>query len=393
MKKFVSVFALALVAMSVSAENLYKESKFFDNWYVGIQGGIASPAVGHAFWKDARGAFGLNVGKQLTPIFGLELEYTGVVNTACSGEKATWASLQNGGYAIDYTVLTMNGTVNLMNLFGGYKGTPRLFEIQAVAGTGWGHTFIPGSGIDPVNGKNRDDLNDLVFKFGANFNFNLGKEKAWTVALKPAIVYDFVNKELAMTARAAQIQIFAGCTYHFKNSNGTHSFAFGRAYDQAEVDRLNATINETRGQVADRDQTISAKNKRIADLEAALKACEAKPAVVQTVTNTKDNLECYVYFNQGKSTISPAQQPNVERIATFLKNHAGSKVVIKGYASPEGSIEVNERIARQRAEAVKTMLVKKYKIAEDRISAEGQGVGNSFSEPDWNRVSICTIKE
>ena len=370
--------------MSASAENLYKESKFFDNWYVGIQGGVASPAVGHAFWKDARGAFGVNVGKQLTPVYGLELEYTGVINTACSGNGATWASLPGGGYAIDYTVLTLNSTVNLMNLFGGYKGQPRLFEIQAVAGTGWGHSFLPG----PNN-----DANDVVFKFGANFNFNIGKEKAWTVAFKPAILYDFVNRELAMTARAAQIQLFAGVTYHFKNSNGTHSFAFGRGYDQAEVDRLNATINETRGMVADRDQTIAAKNQRIADLEAALKACEAKPAVVQTVTNTKDNLECYVYFNQGKSNISAAQQPNVERIATFLKNHAGSKVVIKGYASPEGSVEVNERIARQRAEAVKTMLVNKYKIAADRIQAEGQGVGNSFSEPDWNRVSICTIQE
>lgn len=384
MKKIISIFAFALVAMSASAENLYKESKFFDNWYVGIQGGVASPAVGHAFWKDARGAFGVNVGKQLTPVYGLELEYTGVINTACSGNGATWASLPGGGYAIDYTVLTLNSTVNLMNLFGGYKGQPRLFEIQAVAGTGWGHSFLPG----PNN-----DANDVVFKFGANFNFNIGKEKAWTVAFKPAILYDFVNRELAMTARAAQIQLFAGVTYHFKNSNGTHSFAFGRGYDQAEVDRLNATINETRGMVADRDQTIAAKNQRIADLEAALKACEAKPAVVQTVTNTKDNLECYVYFNQGKSNISAAQQPNVERIATFLKNHAGSKVVIKGYASPEGSVEVNERIARQRAEAVKTMLINKYKIAADRIQAEGQGVGNSFSEPDWNRVSICTIQE
>ena len=303
MKKIISIFAFALVAMSASAENLYKESKFFDNWYVGIQGGVASPAVGHAFWKDARGAFGVNVGKQLTPVYGLELEYTGVINTACSGNGATWASLPGGGYAIDYTVLTLNSTVNLMNLFGGYKGQPRLFEIQAVAGTGWGHSFLPG----PNN-----DANDVVFKFGANFNFNIGKEKAWTVAFKPAILYDFVNRELAMTARAAQIQLFAGVTYHFKNSNGTHSFAFGRGYDQAEVDRLNATINETRGMVADRDQTIAAKN---------------------------------------------------------------------------------QRIARQRAEAVKTMLINKYKIAADRISAEGQGVGNSFSEPDWNRVSICTIQE
>ena len=83
--------------------------------------------------------------------------------------------------------------------------------------------------------------------------------------------------------------------------------------------------------------------------------------------------------------------PNVERIATYLRNHKDAGVVIKGYASPEGSAEVNERIARQRAEAVRNMLVNRYRIAKDRIVAEGQGVGYMFEEPDWNRVSICTI--
>ena len=49
--------------------------------------------------------------------------------------------------------------------------------------------------------------------------------------------------------------------------------------------------------------------------------------------------------------------------------------------------------AGAQAEAVKKILVEKYKIAAERISAEGQGVGNMFSEPDWNRVSICTLDE
>lgn len=39
------------------------------------------------------------------------------------------------------------------------------------------------------------------------------------------------------------------------------------------------------------------------------------------------------------------------------------------------------------------LLVRKYRINATRITAEGQGVGNMFSEPDWNRVSICTIQE
>ena len=98
-----------------------------------------------------------------------------------------------------------------------------------------------------------------------------------------------------------------------------------------------------------------------------------------------------ITFGQGRISIDNSQLPNVERIATYLRNHKEAGVVIKGYASPEGSAEVNERIARQRAEAVRNMLVNRYRIAKDRIVAEGQGVGYMFEEPDWNRVSICTI--
>ena len=107
--------------------------------------------------------------------------------------------------------------------------------------------------------------------------------------------------------------------------------------------------------------------------------------------STDKELESVVTFAQGKSTIATSQLPNVERVATYLKNHTGARVVIKGYASPEGSADINARIAKARAEAVKDLLVKKYGIAENRIEASGQGVGNMFSEPDWNRVSISTI--
>ena len=58
-----------------------------------------------------------------------------------------------------------------------------------------------------------------------------------------------------------------------------------------------------------------------------------------------------------------------------------------------GSIEINQKLAKARAEAVKTLLQKKYGIKSSRIQAEGQGVGNMFSEPDWNRVAISTLTE
>ncbi|MDE6098012.1 MAG: OmpA family protein, partial [Muribaculaceae bacterium] len=87
------------------------------------------------------------------------------------------------------------------------------------------------------------------------------------------------------------------------------------------------------------------------------------------------------------------QQPNVEMIAAYMKNHPNSKVVIKGYASKDGPLDLNIALAKKRAEAVKTALVNKYKIPASRIQAEGQGIGEMFEEESWNRVSICTLEE
>jgi len=121
---------------------------------------------------------------------------------------------------------------------------------------------------------------------------------------------------------------------------------------------------------------------------------EIEPEVVEkVVTKNKKTLESVVTFRVAKSTIDASQLPNVERIASYLNKYRNAKVSIKGYASPEGNLEKNKQLATARAEAVKNLLVKRYKISADRIQAEGNGIGDMFSEPDWNRVSIANIVE
>ena len=119
---------------------------------------------------------------------------------------------------------------------------------------------------------------------------------------------------------------------------------------------------------------------------------EVKEVVVENNNNSLDSVR-YVFFKIGSSVITADQMPNVEMIAAYLKNHKGSKVQIKGYASQDGPLDINLRLAQNRAEAVKTALIKKYGISADRITAEGEGIGNMFTEESWNRVSICTIED
>lgn len=87
-----------------------------------------------------------------------------------------------------------------------------------------------------------------------------------------------------------------------------------------------------------KDGQLSAKDQQIADLKAKLAACEARP--VQVVEEKKENiLQPMVIFRQGKSAIDAAQYASIEMVAKYMKNHKDAKVIVRGFASPEGNAE------------------------------------------------------
>lgn len=368
--------ALAVMSLSANAQKAYEGSRFFDNWYVGVKGGVTTPTTHSAFWPNMRAETGIELGKQITPVFGVSFEGLTGINTSMSKT------------AFDDLNLGLLGKINLNNLFGGYNGQPRLFEVEGIAGFGWGHDFMnSGAG---------NDRSYMVSRFGASLNFNLGEKKAWAVNVRPAIVYRMDGERAqVLNVNKSKIEILAGVTYRFASSNGKHYMTIQKPYNQAEVNSLNEAINVLRAENALKDDALIAKEAENVRLAKELNDLKNAPKQVETIiqNNYSKSLESVVTFRQGKTSISADQVPNVERIATYMKNNPKSTVVIKGYASPEGSAEVNARVAQQRADAVKNMLISKYKISASRITAEGQGVGDMFSEPDWNRVSIATLNE
>jgi hypothetical protein len=376
MKKIVASLVLCMAVIAANAQKAVEGNKFTDNWSVGFNAGGTTPLTHSAFFKNMRAVLGVGLDKQVTPVLGLGFEAMTSINTTPSRT------------AFDNTNLSVLGTLNLSNLFGGYAGAPRLFEVETVAGIGWLHYAVNGE----------SDLNSMSSKLGLNFNFNLGEEKAWTLAFKPALVYDMSadgTDNVCFNANRAAWEFTAGLKYHFSCSNGKHYFTIVKPYNQSEIDALNDQINNMRREADDNAAALKNANQKATDLEKALNDCknQAPKVITETVTNNKKTLESVVTFRQGGTSVESSQTPNVERIATYLKNHKNATVSIKGYASPEGNADVNARIAKQRAESVKNMLINRYKIAANRITAEGQGVGNMFEEPDWNRVSICTINE
>lgn len=406
MKRTFTLLAAALMAATaqLQAQGLTSH-KFFDNWSVGVNVGATSPVTPYrwkgdtkanwhffdsrevqgfswdGFRKTARLNFGLELTKQWSPSFGTGVEATAYVNTTPNHTM------------IDEISGTLFGKANLTNIFFGYKGKPRVFEVQARAGISWNTLLVSYKGSHTEYGG---------AKFGLDFDFNLGKKRAWTLSLKPTANFNIDGQRFSQYAykngtkldkNGLRVEVQAGLTYHFKNSNGAHHFLNVPAYDQSEIDGLNAQINHLRGQISDKEGLINNVNARINDVQNQLQAAlKQKPEVVEKPSKDFKKADLYVHFRVNQNIIDASQLPNVDRIARFLQKNKDAKIVIKGYASPEGPDAVNQRLSIDRAAAVKKMLVKKYKIAADRISAEGLGVGDIFSEPTWNRVSVGTLE-
>ena len=378
MKKLVLMLAAASMAASVSAQTV-AESKAFDNVYVGINGGVATKTTGHKWLSDLDPNAGLRIGRYFTPVFGLAVE-----GNAYFSNKP-WHST---GTAVRATNVSLLGTVNLSNLFGGYKGEPRAFEVSALYGLGWMHVFTNDKAATE-NQRNR-----MTSKAALDFAFNFGSAKQFQFYVEPSINFAFLGqartKQVVATgtvppiayadhdtygyktaSQAGQpayninnsfVQLNAGFIYKFANSNGTHNFTIVTPRDQAEIDALNAQINELRNRKP----------------EVITKEVVKEVPSVKVKEFTVSDL-VFVTFAQGKSALTNDAKAALNNVKE------GVHVQVVGTASPEGSKELNDRLSQARADVVANYLKGRGVIVDE---ATGKGVQGVTS----NRLAVVYVK-
>ena len=375
MKKLVLMLAAAAMAVSASAQVFesapgqeygLRQSKFFDNWYVGVNGGVATKLTGHKWLSDLDPNAGLRIGKNITPVFGLAVE-----SNAYFSNKP-WASTKTVVRALNTSLL---GTFNLSNLFCGYKGDPRFFEVSAVYGLGWGHVF---------NADSKADMNRMTSKAGVDFQFNLGKNKEWQIYVEPSVTWVFNGQKEGLSGASSTnyygfkaaadadqpvyninngfLQLNAGVIYKFKNHDGRHNFSLVRFRDQSEIDGLNDQINNLKAELAKKPKEV---------VKEVVKETPAKEVNVSDLV--------FVTFAQGKSALTKDAKKALDNIAS------GKHVAITGTASPEGSKAINDRLSQERANRVAEYLKSKG-VNVDK--AEGKGVQGNTS----NRLAVVYVK-
>lgn len=344
MKKLCLMFAAISMAASVSAQTL-AESKTFDNWYIGINGGVSTVTKHNVWLKNLNPNAGLRIGRYFTPVFGLAAESNAYFSNKPFDSHGTFISFIN---------TSLLGTVNLTNWIANYSGEPRAFEVSAVYGLGWLRTF---------NSHHENNLNIATSKVGVDLAYNFGSKKEWQLYVEPSITY-LLNGDgyegIKYDVNNSMVQLNAGLIYKFKNSNGTHNFVKVTPRDQTEIDALNAQINELRN----RKPEVITKE------------------VIKEAPANKDlsasNLS-FVTFAQGKYTLTTAAKTELNNIKE------GSRVQIVGTASPEGSAKFNKKLSENRANVVAHYLRSRGVIVE---KVTGKGVEGITS----NRLAVIYVK-
>ncbi len=88
-----------------------------------------------------------------------------------------------------------------------------------------------------------------------------------------------------------------------------------------------------------------------------------------------------VYFNVNQGRFDPSLGGNAATMETFIRNIQAAlaandldHIVIRGYASPDGPLSVNERLAKSRCEAIAAYIVRRTGISREAILTQPGGI-------------------
>ena len=360
MKKiFVIALTAVLTAMSANAQCCGKEEgkaccggcKYNPSWFVNFQGGIQlpnTPGMSHLISP----VFGLNVGRNISPLFSTRLGIEGCnskVYNEFTGEKQSFK----------YATGSFDAMVNLLNLSSPKRRALNLYGIAGV-GLNW-------SGMATTNSSKFSPN----IRVGAQLDWRVAKNLAFNLEYRADNTNDQFNGRLEPGSHDWYTSLLLGVSLVLPDAKPQVVVKDNSAELKALNDRINA---------------LQAEN-------AALK--NRKPEVKEVVKTVVDKQTVLpnVFFQCAKSDISTQQAANVKAIADFLKANPNSNVTIKGYASPEGNPEVNQKLSEARAKAVADMLINKLGISADRIKTEAGGATSDiYPVNELNRVAVSIAK-
>lgn len=350
MKRIFLFFALALLAVSVSAQNRYyydsgKKYGFFSNWKL-------SPFAQMSFMngQNALGAGGMAL-KQLDDLvyFRMEASVNGIKPVKGFDRNGTaLAGIQFHVVDWAYLFAECGAVVN-----------PSMAQKAGLAGSG-----------------------------GIGFTCNFGKysgllaEGGYVALQNGAMVDNMFQARIGYVVRPGiteRDRVDIDITRHNAEQLGT-------------LKEENALLKTDKKRLQEANDTLMAIQNRslelLARLEKRLDDCNAQVAKDASTPQVSSPI-FQIFFDYASSEISPIESAKVAQLAEYINTTQGN-YRIEGYSSPDGDPYRNEVLSGERARAVYWMLISNG-VDEDRIVPMQGGISTQYGEDSpLNRMVLVS---
>lgn len=409
MKKYLLTAALAVMGMTAYADDIkttevasedfteevyYNDSKgysvqtngFWKNWFLSIGGGAQTYFGDHnrqLLWKNRISpAFDVAAGKWFTPGIGVRGMFSGLTlkgATQAEGAYSTGESIKEKpdyGYWLyyqefNYMNLHVDVMLNMTNLCCGFK-EERVYNIIPYFGIGWAAVLEDADRLQTGLTPGRE----VSANIGLINQFRLNRLLDLNIDIRGGYVQDRFDGEDGGRYGEGLLSATANLVWKIGGNTWDRSKTIVR-YD-------NRTINALREQMDQLSRDNEALQKALEDCNEEKAAAAAKKLAV-----VAPNL---VTFKINKSNLSKEARANLGLLAEVIKQCDSSVVyTITGYAdAATGNKTINDRLSKERAEAVYNCLVKEFGVNPEQLRVEYKGgVENMFyDDPALSRAVI-----
>lgn len=278
-------------------------------------------------------------------------------------------------WSYNYVAPTIGATFNLSNLISGVNPN-RLVDFYAMLGCGVNIHW---------NNKEHNDLVDAgVFMHNDNFTFD--KSYNWKGTKVSGVAYAGLGADFKVSKNwSVTTEINANLTgdrYNSKKAGNSDwyfnayagaKYHFGKVYKSKKLEA-------PQPKVIYKDRIVEKVVEKVVDAPVA-KAVEA----------ARPPLHIEVFFNLAAFKLLGSEAQKVKEVANYMNKYPDAKLEVVGLCDKgTGNDAINNPLSEKRANLIKDVLVKTYKISPDRIHCVGKGSSvQPFDVPELNRVSIC----